>query len=107
MHYLFLSLAVVSEVIATSALKASHGFTHVVPSMIAVTGVALSLIFMAMTVKAIPIGVAYALWSGLGIVLIAAVEVYMHKKMPDLATMAGLALIVAGCMTVNLAAASE
>jgi small multidrug resistance pump len=107
MHYLFLSLAVVAEVIATSALKASAGFTNLVPSMIAVVGVALSLMFMAMTVKAIPIGVAYALWSGLGIVLIAGVEVFMHKKAPDPATMAGLALIIGGCITVNLAATSD
>ena len=70
MPYLYLMIAIIAEVIATSALKASNGFSVPLPSLITVVGYAISLYFLSLTLKFIPVGIAYAIWSGAGIILI-------------------------------------
>lgn len=73
MSYLFLTIAIIAEVIATSALKASQGFSVLMPSIITILGYAVALFFLSLTLKTIPVGIAYAIWSGAGIVLISTV----------------------------------
>lgn len=99
---LLLGAAIVSEVIATSALKASDGFTRPLPSLVTALGYALSFYLLAQALKTIPVGVAYAIWSGLGIVLISAVGWLLFGQKLDAATMLGMALIIAGVLVMNL-----
>lgn len=102
MHHLYLVVAIVAEVIATSALKASDGFRHVGPSLIVVAGYGIAFYFLAQTLRVYPIGVAYAIWSGLGIVLISLVGYVRFQQNLDTAAIIGLGLIVAGVLVVNL-----
>ncbi|MFC5523185.1 DMT family transporter [Polaromonas jejuensis] len=100
--YLALGIAIVAEVIATTALKSSDSFSRLVPSIITVTGYGIALYFLTVTMKAIPTGVAYAIWSGLGIVLISIAGFVVHQQKIDLAGMLGMALIIAGVVVLNL-----
>ena len=100
--YAALGLAIVAEVIATSALKASEGFTRPGPSAIVVLGYGLAFYCLSLTLKTVPVGVAYAVWSGLGIVLISLVGWLMYGQKLDAAAMAGMALIVAGVLVIQL-----
>ncbi len=100
--YVFLGLAIVSEVIATSCLKASESFTRLWPSVISVAGYLVALYFLSGTLKTIPTGVAYALWSGVGIVLITLVGWIVFGQRLDLPALAGMGLIVAGVIVLNL-----
>lgn len=101
-NYLFLAIAIVAEVIATSALKAADGFTQLIPSMIVVIGYAAAFYFLSLTLKAIPVGIAYATWSGVGIVLVAAIgQIFLNQRI-DLAGLVGIAFIVVGVLIVNL-----
>lgn len=100
--YAQLVLAIVAEVIATSALKASDGFTRPWPSLVVVLFYGIAFYFLALTLRVIPIGIAYAIWSGLGIVLIALVGWLWYGQRLDLAAVVGLGLIVAGVLVVNL-----
>ena len=93
MHHLYLVLAIVAEVIATSALKASDGFRHLGPSGIVVVGYGIAFYFLAQTLRVYPIGVAYAIWSGLGIVLISLVGYFHFRQALDAPAILGLALI--------------
>ncbi|MCP4120115.1 MAG: multidrug efflux SMR transporter [Desulfobacteraceae bacterium] len=102
MAYLYLMLAIISEVIATSALKASAEFTKLVPSVIVLVGYGLSFYFMALVLRTIPLGVTYAIWSGLGIVFIGVIGVVFFNESLDLPAMAGMGLIIAGVVVVNL-----
>ncbi len=104
LNYVFLFTAIVSEVIATNALKATDGFTKVGPSILTVVGYASAFYFLSLTLKAIPIGVAYATWSGVGILLISLVGWLYYKETLSVTTMLGMALIVAGVVVVNLSA---
>jgi len=103
MHpYLLLGIAIVSEVIATSALRASDGFTRLIPSVTVVIGYALAFLFLSMTLKTIPVGIAYAIWSGLGIVLISVVAYFVYGQTLDIPAIIGMALILAGVLVLNL-----
>jgi len=102
MHWVFLTLAIVSEVIGTSALKASEGFSRLWPSMIVIVGYAASFYFLSLTLKTIPIGVAYAIWSGAGIVLIALVAWVFYGQSLDLPAILGISLIVVGVIVLNV-----
>ncbi|MFL9878191.1 SMR family transporter [Herbaspirillum rhizosphaerae] len=103
MHpYLLLGIAIVSEVIATSALRASDGFTKLIPSVAVVVGYALAFLFLSMTLKTIPVGIAYAIWSGLGIVLISIVAYFVYGQTLDTPAIIGMALILAGVLVLNL-----
>jgi small multidrug resistance pump len=100
--YAYLIAAIVAEVIATSALKASEGFSRPWPSALVVTGYGIAFYFLAQTLRVFPVGVAYAIWSGLGIILISLVGWLWYGQALDAPAILGLALIVAGVVVVNL-----
>ena len=100
--WLILSLAILTEVIATSALKASDGFTRFWPSLVVVLGYGTAFFCLSITLRSIPVGVAYAIWSGLGVVLIALVAWLLFGQKLDLPALIGMALIVAGVLVMNL-----
>lgn len=100
--YLSLGVAIVAEVVATSALKASESFTRPIPSLVTVVGYAIAFYFLSLVLKTIPTGVAYAIWSGVGIVLISLVGWIWFKQTLDLPALLGLGLIIAGVLVVNL-----
>ncbi len=100
--WLALALAIVAEVIGTSALKASEGFSRLLPSMVVVAGYGVAFYFLSLTLKQIPVGIAYAVWSGAGTVLITVIGVLAFRQKIDLAGIVGIALIVAGVLVLNL-----
>ncbi|MCY7312701.1 MAG: multidrug efflux SMR transporter [Pseudoxanthomonas sp.] len=100
--YLYLGIAIVAEVIATSALKASDGFTRLGPSIVVAVGYAMAIYFLSLVLRTVPVGVAYAVWSGLGIVLIAGIGWVVLKQPLDLAAMLGISLILMGVMVIQL-----
>ena len=102
MNYLYLALAIVAEVIATSCLKMSDGFTRLWPSVITVVGYAVAFYFLSLTLRTIPTGVAYAIWSGVGIVLIAAVAWAFQGQKLDTPAIIGMTLIVSGVAVMNI-----
>ncbi|NUU01650.1 SMR family transporter [Herbaspirillum robiniae] len=103
MHpYLALGIAIVSEVIATSALRASDGFSRLWPSLIVVAGYGLAFFFLSVTLKSIPVGIAYAIWSGLGVVLISLAAWVLFGQKLDAAAVIGMGLIVAGVVVLNV-----
>ncbi len=102
MAYVFLGLAIVCEVIGTSALKATEEFTRWLPSVIVIAGYCGAFYFMTLVLRSIPIGITYAIWSGLGIVLITIVGAVLYKQIPDLAAMIGMSLIVAGVIVIHV-----
>jgi len=96
MSYLDLSVAIVAEVVGTAALKAARGFTRPVPSLLVVLGYGLAFFFLARALQTIPLGIAYAVWSGAGVVLITLLGRWLYRQTLDLAALTGMALIVAG-----------
>ncbi len=102
MGYLYLAIAIVAEVIATSALKASEEFTRLGPSIIVLIGYGAAFYFLSLVLKTMAIGVAYAIWSGVGIVLIAIMAAIMFKQVPDIPAILGMALIVCGVIVINV-----
>jgi small multidrug resistance pump len=102
MTYAFLFTAIVLEVIGTSALKASEQFTRLLPSLIMAVCYGASFFFLSLVLRTLPVGIAYAIWSGLGIVLISMVGVFWFNQPLDLPALAGLGLIIAGVVVVNL-----
>jgi small multidrug resistance pump len=102
MNWLYLFVAIAAEVVATSALKAADGFTRLVPSLIVVTGYAAAFYFLSLTLRSIPIGVAYAIWSGVGVILVSIVGVVVYKQAVDLPMAIGIALIIAGVLVMNI-----
>jgi small multidrug resistance pump len=101
-QWIFLSVAIVSEVIATSALKATGEFTRLLPSIIVVIGYLSSFYFLTLTLRTIPIGIAYAIWSGAGVSLITLVGWVVYKQILDIPAYIGIALIVAGVVVLNV-----
>lgn len=101
-QWIFLLIAIVSEVIATSALKASEGFSRLWPSLIVTVGYMAAFYFLSLTLKTIPIGVAYAIWSGAGVALIALIAWAFFGQALDTPAIIGLLLIVAGVVVLNL-----
>ena len=102
MGYLYLSIAVAAEVIATSALKASDGFTRPLPTVIVALGYGIAFYFLSLVLKTVPVGVAYAIWSGAGIVLIGLIGWLVLKQPLDLPAMLGMGLIIAGVAVIQL-----
>ena len=101
-NWLFLAIAIVSETIATSALKSSAGFTKLLPSLLVVAGYGIAFYFLSLTLRTIPIGIAYAVWSGVGIVLIALVGWLVFGQKLDMPALLGMGLIVAGVVVMNV-----
>jgi len=99
--YIYLGIAIVSEVIGTSALKAAEGFTRLWPSLVVAIGYACAFYFLSLTLRTIPVAVAYAVWSGIGIVLIALIGVFWFRQPLDLPAIAGMALIISGVVVLN------
>ncbi len=102
MGFVYLSVAIIAEVIATSALKASEGFSRLGPSLLVVAGYSIAFYCLAMVLKTVPVGIAYAIWSGVGIVLIAIVGALFFKQIPDTPALIGMGLIVSGILVMNL-----
>jgi small multidrug resistance pump len=101
MAYVYLAIAIVAEVTATSALKAAEEFTRLIPSLIVIVGFGVAFYFMMLTLRTIPVGITYALWSGLGIVLVTIVGAVVYKEIPDIPAVIGMSLIVAGVVVIN------
>ena len=102
MKWVLLLIAVFGEVVGTTALKASEGFTRPMPSVVVVAGYAVAFYFLSLTLDKIPVGISYALWSGIGIVLISIIAWWFLDQGLDLAAMVGIALIIAGVAVINL-----
>lgn len=102
MNYLWLAGAIVSEVVATTSLKAVQGFTRPVPTIAVAVGYACAFFCLSQTLKTIPLGIAYAIWSGVGTLLITLLGVVLYRQMLDRAAVVGIALIVAGVAVLNL-----
>lgn len=101
-NYVALAIAIVAEVVATSSLKASAGFTRIGPSAIVVGGYGVAFYFLALTLKTIPVGIAYAIWSGVGVALITLAGWLIFGQKLDLPAVLGLALIVAGVVVIQV-----
>lgn len=102
MTYLYLAIAIVAEVMATSCLKASEGFTRFGPSLFVVAGYAVAFYFLSLTLRTMSIGVAYAIWCGAGIVLVALIGWFVLGQKLDAPAIGGMALIIAGVAVINL-----
>ncbi|KZX73694.1 multidrug transporter [Oleiphilus sp. HI0009] len=102
MAYLYLLIAIVSEVIGTSALKASEGFAKLGPSVLVVLGFSVAFYCLSLVLRSIPMGVAYAIWSGLGIVLISIVGFIIFDQKIDVAAIVGIVLIISGIVVMNV-----
>jgi small multidrug resistance pump len=102
MAWLYLAVAIVSEVVATSALKSAEGFTRLVPSIVVIAGYALAFYFLSLTLRDIPVGVAYAVWSGAGVALVSLIAWIIYNQTLGAGELAGMGLIVAGVLVLNL-----
>jgi len=102
MGYWYLAIAIIAEVIATNALKASDEFTRLGPSLVVLLGYGIAFYSLSLVLKTIPVGVAYAIWAGMGVVLVALVAAIALKQVPDLPAMIGMALIVSGVVVINV-----
>ena len=102
MNWIYLTIAIISEVIATSFLKSSEGFTRLWPSVAVIVGYGLAFFFLSLTLRTIPVGIAYAVWSGVGIVLVTGIAWLVLGQKLDVARLAGIALIISGVVVLNL-----
>ncbi len=100
--YFYLAIAIITEVIATNALKASEEFTKIIPSIVVVAGYGVTFYCMTLLLRTLPIGIMYALWSGLGIVLITIIGAFIYKEIPDVPAVIGIGLIIAGVVVINV-----
>ncbi|MCR8922505.1 SMR family transporter [Dasania sp. GY-MA-18] len=100
-NWIFLSLAILSEVIATSALKHSDGFTKLWPTLVVAVGYMIAFYFLSLTLRTIPVGIAYALWSGVGIVLISLLGWFAFGQKLDAAALIGMGFIITGVIIMN------
>ncbi|MBZ5876513.1 MULTISPECIES: DMT family transporter [Chromohalobacter] len=101
MVYVFLAIAIIAEVVATSALKASQEFTRLWPSVTVVVGYALAFYMLTLALRDLPVGIAYAFWAGLGIVLVTLIGIVVYGEKPDLPALLGLGLIIAGVVIIQ------
>jgi len=102
MAYIYLAIAIIAEVISTSALKSSEEFTKLYPSIIVVVGFCVSFYFLTLVLRTIPLGITYAIWSGVGIVLVAIIGVVFYKQSIDMPAILGMGLIIAGVTVINV-----
>lgn len=102
MQWLYLAIAIVSEVIATSALKAANGFTRWEPSLLVITGYASAFYFLSLALRTIQLGVAYAIWSGVGVALIILVGWVIYRQPLNVASLIGITLIVSGVIVLHI-----
>src|SRR4029078_2594349 len=102
MTYLYLALAIVAEVVATTFLKLSDGFSKPLPSLVTVVGYAIAVYFLSLTLRSLPTGVVYAVWSRVGVVLIATIAWVFQSQKLDTAALCGMGLIVSGVVFINV-----
>ena len=102
MAYLYLAIAIVGEVVGTAALKATKEFTRLIPSLIVVVGYGTAFFFLTLALRTIPVGIAYAVWAGIGIVLISAAAWVLYKQALDAPAIVGIALIAIGVVVINV-----
>ena len=102
MAYFYLAIAILSEVLGTSMLKASIGFTRALPSFICILGYSVSFYFLSLVLKVIPMGLSYAIWSGCGIVLISIVGLVFYQQQLDYPALLGISLILSGVIVIHL-----
>ena len=102
MHWLYLMIAIAAEVVGTSSLKASEGFTKPMPSIVVLAGYGTAFFFLSLALKVMPVGVAYAVWSGAGVALIGLIGWLFFGQKLDAAAVLGMVLIVAGVVVLNL-----
>lgn len=100
--YFYLSVAIAAEVIATTSMKALDGLNKPLPLVLVVVGYALSFWMLSLVVKSIPVGIAYAVWAGLGIVLVSIAATFLYQQRLDLPALFGMGLIVAGVVVIQL-----
>ncbi|MDI1361201.1 SMR family transporter [Methylotenera sp.] len=101
-HWLALAIAIIAEVIGTTALKASNEFTRLIPSLIVVVGYGTAFYFMSISMRVLPVGIMYAIWSGMGIVLISVLGWLVFRQTLDMPAIIGLAFIIAGVIIINV-----
>lgn len=102
MNYLYLFLAITAEVIATTALKSAEGFTKLLPSAIVIIGYGISFYFLSVVLQHLPLGITYAIWSGLGVVLVAVSAIFIYGQIPDLPAIIGMGLIITGVVVIQV-----
>lgn len=102
--YLYLAIAICAEVVATTSMKALAGFSRPLPLLLVVTGYGLSFWMLALVVRTIPVGIAYAIWAGLGIVLVSIAAAILYRQHLDLPAVLGMALIIAGVVVIHRSA---
>ena len=102
MTYFYLALAIAAEVAGTSLLKVTEEFSKLIPTTFLVIFYLISFWLMTLALRDLPLGVVYAVWSGLGIVLVAMIGTFVYKEIPDLASMIGMALIISGVIVMHL-----
>jgi small multidrug resistance pump len=98
----YLSIAILAEVMATSALKASSGFSQLLPSLVVVAGYGIAFYCLSLALRHVPLGIAYAIWSGAGTALITLIGMVLYKQKLDAAALLGIGLIIAGVLVLNL-----
>lgn len=106
MKWVYLLLAIVSEVVATSALKSSESFSRLWPSVLTVVGYGVAFYLLSLTLREMPVGIVYAIWSGVGIVLVSLAAVVLFGQKLDLPALIGMGLIVAGVIVINVCSKS-
>ena len=97
----FLAMAIFSEIVATSSLKSTEGFTNLIPSIVVLVGYSAAFYFLSLTLNEMPVGIAYAIWSGVGIVGIAIVAMIFHEQNLDAGAMIGMGLIILGIIVMR------
>lgn len=106
MPWIYLAIAIAAEVLATSFLRAAAGFTKPLPTAVVLAGYGIAFAFLSLTLDRIPTGIAYAVWSGVGVTLVAAIDWAWHGQRLDAAALVGIGLIVAGVLVLNLVSKS-
>lgn len=101
-HWLALGIAIIAEVIATTALKSTEGFTRLVPSLLVVAGYGTAFYFMTVSLRVFPVGIMYAIWAGVGIVLVAILGWVFYKQSLDWPAILGIALIISGVIVIHV-----
>ena len=102
MAYLYLAIAIVAEVLGTTALKASEQFTRPLPTLAVVVGYGVAFYMLSLVLRTMPVGIAYAIWAGVGVLLVALAGAVIYREVPDLPAVIGMSLIVAGVIVINL-----
>ncbi|MEM8839240.1 MAG: multidrug efflux SMR transporter [Pseudomonadota bacterium] len=103
---LYLTIAIIAEIIGSTALKAANGFTNLLPSVIGFAGFGVALFFFGLAIKTIPLGIAYAIWSGIGIASLTVIGLFIFKQSVDLPGLVGICLIIAGVLVINTLSSS-